>query len=139
MQCWRCAGYTELDHAPRCPHRATAVPPVVRLSWPTGDDGQPVSLERALELAAALNDATSEQFWVEFASTDDAETDAELIRIEDHYHTLGAIQRYCQHYGVGAVYGDGTGHRGAVTRDGAVVLGATNPRDVATGRPAPTP
>jgi hypothetical protein len=138
MQCWRCSGYTELDHAPSCPHRASPSPGVVsELSWPTGDDGQPVSLERAIERAEALDRAAT--YWVEFTSTDDEELDAEIIRIEDRYHPLGAIQRYCQYYGVGAVYGDGSGALGAITHEGAVVAGAESARDVAIERPAPRP
>lgn len=127
--CFRCAGYTQLDHARECPHRETPSGPVVSLKWPTGDDGKPVSLERAVDLVRALDD--TERFWVEFTSTDDAELDAELIGLEDTYHTLGAIQRYCEHYSVGAIYGDGSRVRGAVTSAGAVVADAPNPRDVA--------
>jgi hypothetical protein len=132
LSCFRCAGYTELDHARTCPHRESPSPVVVaELPWPTGDDGQPVSLGRALQLAQALDE--TERYWVEFTSTDDPETDAELVQLEDRYHSLGAIQRYCQHYDVGAVYGDGPGVQGAITRSGALVTDAPNPREVALG------
>jgi hypothetical protein len=132
MNCLRCAGHTELDHAPSCPHRASPVPPVVELSWPTGDDGNPVSLERAIGLAKALDSTRSAlTYWVEFTSTDDVELDDELRAIEAEYHSLTVVQRYCQLYGVTAIYGDGSGTLGAVKRDGSVVPGAERARDVA--------
>jgi hypothetical protein len=132
IRCFRCSGAPDLEHARGCAHRTAPSPTLVaELPWPTGDDGQPVSLGRALELAQALDE--TERYWVEFTSTDDPEIDAELILLEDSYHSLGAIQRYCQHYDVGAVYGDGPEVRGAITRSGAVVLDAPNPRDVALG------
>jgi hypothetical protein len=59
LGCFRCAGAPDLEHARGCPLRTAPVPPVVELTWPTGDDGQPVSLERAVELAAALDEATN--------------------------------------------------------------------------------
>jgi hypothetical protein len=61
LGCFRCAGAPDLEHARDCPHRTAPVPPVVELQWPTGDDGKPVSLERAIELLAALNAATSRE------------------------------------------------------------------------------
>jgi hypothetical protein len=123
-------GESAVDHSrnrPEEPARARAL--VAEHPWPTGDDGQPVSLERALELLRALDAA--ERYWVEFSATDDPEIDAELTRIEERYHSLEAIQRYCQHYSVGAVYGDRGAPSGAVTRMGTLVPGAANPRDVA--------
>jgi hypothetical protein len=117
----------ESSDLPDEPARARAL--VAEHRWPTGDDGQPVSLERALELLHALDAA--ETYWVEFSPTDDPEIDAELTRIEGRYHSLEAIQRYCEHYSVGAVYGDRGAPSGAVTRTGTLVPGAANPRDVA--------
>lgn len=119
--------HAESPELPEAPARARVL--VAEHPWPTGADGQPVSLERALELLQALDAA--ERYWVEFASSDDPEIDAELVRLEERYHSLEAIQRYCQHYGVGAVYGDGGAPSGAVTRTGTLVPGAANPRDVA--------
>jgi hypothetical protein len=112
---------------PEEPARARAL--VAEHRWPTGDDGQPVSLERALELLLALDAA--ERYWVEFSAADDPEIDAELTRIEERYHSLEAIQRYCEYYNVGAVYGDRGAPSGAVTRTGTLVPGAANTRDVA--------
>jgi hypothetical protein len=133
MKCFRCAGDAKLDHAPSCPHRETPVGPVVELQWPIGDDGKPVSLERAIGLAKALDGGTrsGRTYWVEFTSTDDVELDDELRAIEAEYYPLGVIQRYCQLYGVTAIYGDGSGTLGAVKRDGVVVPGAERARDVA--------
>jgi hypothetical protein len=137
LSCFRCAGYADLDHARDCPHRTTPVHEVVELSWPTVDDGRPASLERAIELVGALDDAVRRPqplYWVCFTSTDIADErdlDGQTTELEDSEHTLPAIQRYCQLYRVGAVYGDASGARGAVTRQGTIVPDAPNPRDVA--------
>jgi hypothetical protein len=58
MGCFRCLGAPDLEHARDCPHR-TAPPPVsvTEFAWPTGDDGEPVSIERAIELAQTLDES----------------------------------------------------------------------------------
>jgi hypothetical protein len=117
------------ERSPDGPEPARARVLVAEYPWPTGDDGQPVSLERALELLDVLHAA--EPYWVEFGPSDDAEIERELTRIEERYHSLEAIQRYCEYYAVGAVYGDRGAPSGAVTRTGTLVPGAANPRDVA--------
>lgn len=120
---------SDLGHSHNSEEPARARALVAEHRWPTGDDGQPVTLERALELLLALDAA--ERYWVEFSAADDPEIDRELTRIEERYHSLEAIQRYCEHYSVGAVYGDRGAPSGAVTRTGTLVPGAANPRDVA--------
>src|SRR5688572_32438031 len=98
MNCFRCSGYTELEHSLSCPHRVGPAPPVETLRWPRSDEEHAPEreLDRAFDLAKALNDF--ETYWVEFTSTDDAEADAELIVLEDTYHSLEEIQHYCQRY-----------------------------------------
>jgi hypothetical protein len=134
LTCWRCSGHTELDHARDCPDRTAPVPSVVELSWPNDEDGRPVSFERAVELAAALDeDVRQPLYWVQFTDTvDDRDLDGQTTRLEDTAHTLPAIRRYCEHYSVGAVYGDESGALGAVTRTGEVVPGAANAPDAAS-------
>src|SRR5688572_18688853 len=88
LACFRCAGYTELEHTRDCAHRTAPVPPVVELSWPTAD-GRPVSLERAIDLVAALDDAVKVPqpvYWVRFLSTntvDERDLDGQTTRLED--------------------------------------------------------
>lgn len=118
-RCFRCAGAPDLEHARDCPHRTAPPPPVVpSLPWPRGYDGKLVSLERAIKLTGALDETAP--YWVEFDSTNDPKLDAELVRLEENPQPLGAIQRYCQHYRVGAFYGDDGGVRGAVTSVGVL-------------------
>jgi hypothetical protein len=59
LGCFRCAGAPDIEHARGCPLRTAPISRVTELRWPAGDDGRPVSLERAIELAAALDEATA--------------------------------------------------------------------------------
>lgn len=58
------------------------------------------------------------RFRVIFASTDDAERDADLILLEDLEHTLESIQAFCRRYGVAAEVLRGNELVGIVSAEG---------------------